>query len=370
MKKKVVQIVRVPAGGIRKHILAIVEGLGEQFDFYFILDSKGGDLLYHEFLENYPEYKERVFNLSIKDQPGLSDVKNLVKIIKYLKKIKADVVHGHGAKGGLYARLCGAFCGLRTCYTAHGGSLHNMHGRIKGFIYTLVEKLLYFISDVLIFESLYTMEQFQKKIYSESPKFHLISNAISVPDNFDTIGLTSWSSKERIRIAAFGLLRKIKGHDLALEAISKLVKKGYDVTFTIYGSGEEQQSLEALSRKLGVQERFSIVTNCNDVNEAMRDCELVIHSSLFESFGYVPLEATVNGVSVISSLNGGLSQVMDGGACGFCYKGDTIEEIVSAIEAAFMEKNREVRFNHFKSHIMNNFLEKDFLSRMGEVYRY
>ena len=41
--------------------------------------------------------------------------------------VAADVMHGHGAKGGAYARLARARNAIRV-YTPHGGSLHYRWG--------------------------------------------------------------------------------------------------------------------------------------------------------------------------------------------------------------------------------------------------
>jgi glycosyltransferase involved in cell wall biosynthesis len=369
MKKKVVQIVRAPAGGIRKHILTIVKGLEDQFDFYFVLSHEEGDPLYYRFLEEFPHYKNRVLNISINDQPSFSDLGNLLKVRKYIKDVGANVVHGHGAKGGLYARLSTTLSKVRVFYTAHGGALHSMHGRLKGFVFSLVEKVLYYFSDTLIFESLYTMEQYQKKAHASTEKFQLAYNAIEVSDNFDSLKVKEIDPKDKIKIGSFGLLRKIKGHRLMIEAIPLLVEKGYDISYIIFGAGEEEQNLNSLASELGVENRFSIVENVDDVDLAMKSLEIIVHPSFFESFGYVPLEATVNGISVVSSLNGGLNQVMDGGRCGFSYQNNQAADLSIAIEAAIENaEERSSRFNHFKEHIKKNFLQEVFLRKMGEIY--
>ena len=44
-------------------------------------------------------------------------------VARRIAEVAADVVHGHGAKGGAYARLAAAPRALRV-YTPHGGSLH------------------------------------------------------------------------------------------------------------------------------------------------------------------------------------------------------------------------------------------------------
>ena len=76
----------------------------------------------------------------------------------------ADVVHGHGAKGGAYARL--AFRSQRAvrAYTPHGGSLLFGHDTLAGKFYLTTEKFLMLRGDLFLFESAYSSDIFRRKI--------------------------------------------------------------------------------------------------------------------------------------------------------------------------------------------------------------
>ena len=73
---------------------------------------------------------------------GPADVSAYRAIRKHAVHLGIDVLHGHGAKGGAYARLVArslrrtrhpAVC----CYTPHGGSLHYHPSSLQGRIYML-----------------------------------------------------------------------------------------------------------------------------------------------------------------------------------------------------------------------------------------
>ena len=55
---------------------------------------------------------------------------------------RADVLHGHGAKGGAYARLARATAAPSRVYTPHGGSLHYRWGSPAGLVYLTAENVL------------------------------------------------------------------------------------------------------------------------------------------------------------------------------------------------------------------------------------
>ena len=61
--------------------------------------------------------------------PGPRDLATSRAVRDAARELRADVLHGHGAKGGAYARLAGRDLRLEgrnvaTFYTPHGGSLH------------------------------------------------------------------------------------------------------------------------------------------------------------------------------------------------------------------------------------------------------
>ncbi|PIK14701.1 glycosyltransferase [Halobacteriovorax sp. JY17] len=371
MKRRVVQIVRSPVGGIRKHILSIIEGLGDEFEMFLITDISDADKRYFEDIERKSNKCLKVFNLKILDQPGFRDLLNIYKILQIVKLISPNVLHGHGAKGGLYARVVGFLLGVKVIYTAHGGSIHDMHGKIKNRIYSIVERILYKFTDLLVFESKYTMKQYSSKIGRETTdeKFCLNYNAIDFKENVLELQCREINPEKLIVIGAFGLLRFIKGHDLLIMAVSSLIEKGYKIQLNIFGSGEEEKSLLDLAKSCGMSDFFKIFREADSVNVEMSKCHIVVHPSRFESFGYVPLEALVNGATVVSSLEGGLFEVMDEGRSGFCVKDLSENTLSKQIEMAILNKSeREKKFNHAITYLSEMFSTTIFFKRLGEIY--
>ncbi len=369
MNKKVVQIVRSPDGGIRKHILTIMHGLKDEYDIYLICDVESGDLHFQNFLKTNPDTSKKVLNLKIVDNPSLRDIPNILSTLKFCRQNQIKIFHGHGAKGGVYARVVSALTGGKSLYTTHGGALHDMHGKLKNIIYSIIEKLLYFLTDRLLFESKYSMSQFESKVHLRSDKFILNYNGVCLPEGYDSIAPESLAGKSEIKLAAFGLLRKIKGHDILIRSIRIINDRGYCTKLKIYGDGEEKKYLENLITKLGQQDHIEICGKTLHISEKMKEADFIIHPSLFESFGYVPVEAGVEGRFVISSLAGGLSEVMDAGKNGFCVDEVSPESLADAIEQAIKNPElREEKFWNFKKYIKTHFDEKRFISQMRQIY--
>ena len=366
MKRKVVQIVRCPIGGIRKHIFAIVDGLSEDYEMHLILDSSKADKSYFEYIAQDKSNKIQIHELKIPENPCFKDILNILSVLRVVRRISPSIIHGHGAKGGLYARLVGALLRIKVIYTAHGGSVHDMHGSFKNKLYSLVEKSLFYFTDILMFESKYTLNQYSKKIGKDSEKFVLNYNSI---DFKNTSKAKDIDSREEIIVGAFGSLRFIKGHDLLVEAVSNLNLKGYKASLRIFGTGEEEFNLISQAKNLNIGDRVSIMKDIESVDEEMKKCHIIAHPSRFESFGYVPLEATSNGVCVVSTLSGGLNEVMDSGKSGFCTNSLEVSSIEKCIEMAILnEEERNQKFSHALDYMRLTFSNESFLKKLDLAY--
>ena len=80
-------------------------------------------------------------------RPGLGDLGALRSVVKIARALDLDVLHGHGAKGGAYARLAKPWLSLRggrvaVFYTPHGGSLHYKPGTAAGTVFMVLERIM------------------------------------------------------------------------------------------------------------------------------------------------------------------------------------------------------------------------------------
>lgn len=303
-KLTIVQILRSPEGGIRKHVVDILEGLEEdKYKKVFITDFNSADRDLQYLREKFGVH---FFSLKISDQPSLADLLNIVKIFSYLKKEERIILHGHGAKGGLYARICSLLLRCPSIYTPHGGSLHRVFGKVKGLVFDTVEKLLIPMTDKFVFESNYSAKEFEKYVGDCSSKSIVNYNGVSFLERGKE---SQYIKGSKIKLASFGLLRKLKGHDIVIEALGMIKKAKVEFSYTIYGYGEEYSNLIEKINSLDLSENVIIKDFTDNISDEMKLYDVIIHPSRFESFGYVPVEAMSLKVPVITSFEGGLKEV-------------------------------------------------------------
>ena len=87
------------------------------------------------------------------------------------RALQPDVVHGHGAKGGLYARAPASAHAPARCaaYTPHGGSFNYRPGTLSHRAFMGVEAVLARGTDLLLFESDYIAGRYDAYVGATRP---------------------------------------------------------------------------------------------------------------------------------------------------------------------------------------------------------
>ena len=219
---RIVHCFRSPVGGVFRHVRDLAEEQSKAgHEVGILCDSlTGGEHEDHLFDDIMPFLALGVVRLPIRRQISLSDASTLWSSYQKIKSLRPDVLHGHGAKGGLLARVLGSILRVNRyriarLYTAHGGSLHFSRGSLQGLLVHSLERMLEFLTDGLIFICDFERLAYEKKIGKPRTRSVLIYNGISERD-FRSIPTRS----DSVHFVYIGMLRDLKGPDLFIEAFA------------------------------------------------------------------------------------------------------------------------------------------------------
>lgn len=312
----VLQVTGDPVGGVRRHVHTLIRGLDPaQFRVSYAYSAAAVDAGFRNDRDWLARRLHAELPLDIRKKPHPADIANIWRLRDFIRREQVDVVHGHGAKGGLYARVAGRLGGARTVYTPHGGAAHDMFGFPESVIYRVVERLLVPCTDHFLFESRYTADALQKKTGTLPGGWSVNPNGIEVvavtPGDVARLPLPDAG---RVRFGVFGMLREQKGQRFALEAIVPLLRQGRQVSLHFFGDGPDRASLLRMAAEAGVQDAVFFHGDVSPVEPWLAAMDAVVVPSLFESFGYVAVEALLQRRPVIASATGGLTEILDGGA--------------------------------------------------------
>jgi glycosyltransferase involved in cell wall biosynthesis len=117
-------------------------------------------------------------------------------------------------------------------------------------------------------------------------------------------------------VFAVGRLERMKGFDLAIDAIASLADP--TVALVVGGRGSQRDALADLAHSRGLGERFHLVGALDEagVDAWMRDAQVVVMPSRREAFGIVALEAWRAGTPLVATSLGGPSTFVESGVNG------------------------------------------------------
>jgi glycosyltransferase involved in cell wall biosynthesis len=306
---RILHVFRAPLGGLFRHVIDLADeqaARGHDVGLFFDSACRG---------ENVASALSRVAGrltlgvsgCPIYRHPHPSDAIVMARFMRKVGEVKPDVVHGHGSKGGVYARLPWLLrpaSGPVRAYTPHGGSFNYLPGGLMHRAYMATEKLLTLSTDVFLFESAYIARRFDALVGAETSLRRIVANGVSaaefvaVPPNPDAA-----------EFLYVGELRAAKGIDTLLDAIALAgPKHGAIPRAVLVGSGPDMKILIARAQSLGIAHRITF-PGPMPVREAFKLGRFMVVPSRAESLPYVVLEAAGARVPLISTDVGGIPEI-------------------------------------------------------------
>jgi glycosyltransferase involved in cell wall biosynthesis len=301
----ILHVFRTPVGGLFRHVLDLSRAQAARGHRVGIVadSSTGGDRTETQFAEIAPHLALGISRLPMKRNPNPSDLGALMQVTKIIVRSDADVVHGHGAKGGLYGRLAMPAKRALRVYTPHGGSLHYDRDSIGGWLNLTAEQVLMLRTDLFLFESAYSAGVFRRKIGNPGDRLRVVLNGVS-PEEFEPVTL----SPDATDLIYIGELRDIKGVDILVDAIGLLRSHRRDVTATLVGHGPDGAKLIAQAERLGVGKAVRILP-AMPARQAQALGRIMVMCSRNESLPYVVLEAAASAKPLIATNVGGIPEI-------------------------------------------------------------
>lgn len=301
----ILHVFRAPVGGLFRHVLDLTrEQIARGHRVGVIADSRTGGTRGEDALRLLePSLKLGLTRFPMRRHANPGDLFALAHVIRRAAQTQADVVHGHGAKGGAYARLSFGTKRAVRAYTPHGGSLLFGHDSLAGKFYLATERLLMLRGDLFLFESAYSADIFRGKIGSPRGLVRIVHNGVSQAE-FQPI-VTKAKATD---LVFMGELRPVKGINVLLDAIASLRAAGRTVTATLVGDGPERAELQAQVEHLGLANAVHF-RPAMPASEALTLGRIMVVPSRAESLPYVVLEAAAGAKPLITTNVGGIPEI-------------------------------------------------------------
>lgn len=297
---RIVHVFRAPLGGLFRHVVDLAgEQVRRGHEVALFFDASGDCEPVRRRLSSIPL-------LAVGTTPihrGLhgQDLLSLRAFSRFVEEIEPDVVHGHGAKGGVLARLGGSGPNLVRVYTPHGGSFGCNWGRVKKAVYMGLERILALRTDLFLWESAYARRVFDTHItHIKSSTLSCLARNGLREEEFVPVT----PAADAADIVYVGDLRDIKGVDTLIDALALMPEK----RAVIVGCGIHKERFCAQVERLGLSDRVQF-RDPLPAREALALGRVLAVPSRSESLPYIVLEAVAAQVPVVATNVGGIAEI-------------------------------------------------------------
>ena len=250
-------------------------------------------------------YGDFNYNSKIWVKAGLIAYKEYVK--SYGKPL---LIHAHNAlNAGLLSKRINENFKIPFVLTEHD-SRHLSND----FSETQIGQILniYKMSSCNMVVSTYLGNHIANKLSLSKDFFKCMPNLIGVEfEDFDISSIVK--PQDSYVFLSIGNLIPIKNHDLLLRAFHRTFANNNKVKLKVIGSGILRKELEKSAVKLGIKEQVDFLGELkrDQLIKELARCSSLVHTSQYETFGVVLIEALSLGKPVISTACGGPNYIVN-----------------------------------------------------------
>ena len=283
-----------------------------------------------ELIQNWPKLAAFREGFQAFAKPAGVSPLTLIRLIRFFRKTRPDVVHTHHIGPLLYGGLAARIVGIPVVHTEHDAWFLNdpKQRRLEGI-------LLKIIRPNLVADADHVARYFKGFFPQVDPL--VIKNGIDTsrfnPGNQQQARQRLGLPHDAWIIGCAARLEAVKGHSLLLEAFSQAFAN-MNVHLVLAGRGSLEQALRQQSSTAGSTARVHFLNHVEEMPTFYRAINLFCLPSLAEGMPLSPLEAQACGTSVLVTDAGGAAETVCPDTGKIVAAGD-VSMLTKALRAAF-----------------------------------
>ena len=195
---------------------------------------------------------------------------------------------------------------------------------------------------------------------------HVIPNIVDT-DFFKPNRLKDYNDNN-VKFLTIGNLNKNKGHELLIDAFYRVLKVNQDATLDICGDGEEKRKLSEKIQFLNLENKVKLTGHLSKLQilEKLQESDCLVHTSYFETFGVVLIEAMSCGIPFISTKSGGPEDIYEE-KVGYLIEAGNVEALSEAMVKFIQQKNTFSQ-SELRSIAFNKYGRKPIFDKLIKIY--
>ena len=206
-------------------------------------------------------------------------------------------------------------------------------------------------------------------VIPNSVDYEGIQEATRRMDQVSIRGRLGASESDRIVLTVRRLVPEKRVKDL-VEAAAKVLQARSDVLFVIAGDGPERESLENLSKEIGIDKsvRFACAISDEEKIELLSVADICVHTSVQEGLSLALLEFMAAGALVIASASAGQDDSIVHCETGLLFKAEDSSDLAEKILLALSDDSSPELVRRATSLVENEYSTKHQTGMYLDVY--
>jgi glycosyltransferase involved in cell wall biosynthesis len=315
---------------------------------------------YKEICDNYNIYRPKYFKLPypLTENIEWRTYYHCVMRVIEKEKLKFDLIHCHGLyPDGFAAAKVAKDVGVPMVMHIHESGFRKSYRKYNRPIRYVMDQ-----ADKLIAVSKFQYQTVTTVADEFVGKMRVVYNGIDT-EKFSPSAQAS--AGKSTRMIFVGNLIEGKQIDILIKAIDRLKTK-FSLALDVYGSGPKQKQYQQLTWQLNLNHLVKFMGHIeNDtLAETLKNYNLLVLPSHYETFGVVLIEAMACGLPVVATAVGAVPEIVDSDEVGILALPDNIDSLAQAIEKAL---NRQWDKNKITAHAQK-FSIKNTVQSLDGIY--
>lgn len=301
-----------------------------------------------------------------------------IQAYKMLKKLidngSFDIVECNTPVGSVIGRLAARKArknGTKVIYIAHGFHFFKGSSKSAWLMFYPVEKLLSYITDVLVTINKEDYERASKKFKAkqivciDGIGVDLERIEKSCPDRKKVLDEFGINENDTVLISV-GELRKLKNHRTIIEAMAKIENK--NLHYIIAGCGTFSGELSELAEKHGIKDRVHLPGFRNDVFDLLKSSDIFCFPSTREGMPLALMEAMAAGLPAVVSNVRGNRDLIAPGKGGFLYSSNDSDGFAEGIKTLIDDPSLRRKMGNYNKEQIKKYDIKNIKEKLFRIY--
>jgi len=331
----IVHLIRPATGGMQNHVLELVGGLSKKGYPVAVIAPPNETLELKLKLIDAASYQ-----VPISDRLSPTDLINIVRLARLLRRLRPDILHIHGNKTALVGGIAASLAGVPvTVVTVHNFLIYQNAKRLKKAAASLIDRRLAAHSDKIIAVSDSLKRSLVDTELFESSKISVIHNGIDIdkwrrpPGTKADLRARFGLMTQDFVVVSIGRLVDWKGHDLLVEAAARSIPTRPNLKVIIVGDGPLFDELSKSIKDRKLEANIWLLGRVADTKPLLALSDIFCLPSKNEPFGLVILEAMAAGLPVVAANSGGVPEIIEDGLSGVLVPSGDVAGLRGAIES-------------------------------------